>query len=141
MSLLWANFTLHDAINRLSFPIIIGESMHYAQQSWVRSSISPRKQLWIKAVKKLTSERLGREGLAAWEDRKSNGGPDPEVAAGAKDVGQAPAENVEAAKTDPEAASGAEQAVADEEAQTQRGTKSRSPGCVWPDVKRAGRKG
>ncbi|XP_057332625.1 adenylyl cyclase 78C isoform X2 [Microplitis mediator] len=28
--------------------------------------ISPRKQLWIKAVKKLTSERLGREGLAAW---------------------------------------------------------------------------
>ncbi|EFN82018.1 Adenylate cyclase type 8 [Harpegnathos saltator] len=42
------------------------------------SSISPRKQLWIKAVKKLTSERLGREGLAAWEDRKSNN--DPEVA-------------------------------------------------------------
>ncbi|XP_016904700.2 adenylyl cyclase 78C isoform X4 [Apis cerana] len=40
-------------------------------------SISPRKQLWIKAVKKLTSERLGREGLAAWEDRKSNN--DPEV--------------------------------------------------------------
>ncbi|XP_012278460.1 adenylate cyclase type 8 [Orussus abietinus] len=30
------------------------------------SGISPRKQLWIKAVKKLTSERLGREGLAAW---------------------------------------------------------------------------
>ncbi|KAK0083227.1 hypothetical protein PV325_009156 [Microctonus aethiopoides] len=28
--------------------------------------ISPRKHLWIKAVKKLTSERLGREGLAAW---------------------------------------------------------------------------
>ncbi|KZC05160.1 Adenylate cyclase type 8 [Dufourea novaeangliae] len=41
-------------------------------------SISPRKQLWIKAVKKLTSERLGREGLAAWEDRKSTN--DPEVA-------------------------------------------------------------
>ncbi|XP_076753511.1 adenylyl cyclase 78C isoform X4 [Xylocopa sonorina] len=40
-------------------------------------SISPRKQLWIKAVKKLTSERLGREGLAAWEDRKSSN--DPEV--------------------------------------------------------------
>ncbi|XP_033339591.2 adenylyl cyclase 78C isoform X1 [Megalopta genalis] len=40
-------------------------------------SISPRKQLWIKAVKKLTSERLGREGLAAWEDRKSSS--DPEV--------------------------------------------------------------
>ncbi|KAG7205808.1 hypothetical protein KM043_007753 [Ampulex compressa] len=40
--------------------------------------ISPRKQLWIKAVKKLTSERLGREGLAAWEDRKSNN--DAEVA-------------------------------------------------------------
>ncbi|XP_006612502.1 adenylyl cyclase 78C-like isoform X2 [Apis dorsata] len=41
------------------------------------NDISPRKQLWIKAVKKLTSERLGREGLAAWEDRKSNN--DPEV--------------------------------------------------------------
>ncbi|KOX78138.1 Adenylate cyclase type 8 [Melipona quadrifasciata] len=41
-------------------------------------SISPRKQLWIKAVKKLTSERLGREGLAAWGmDRTSNN--DPEV--------------------------------------------------------------
>ncbi|XP_054014639.1 adenylyl cyclase 78C-like isoform X1 [Hylaeus anthracinus] len=40
-------------------------------------SISPRKQLWIKAVKKLTSERLGREGLAAWQDRASNN--DPEV--------------------------------------------------------------
>ena len=36
-----------------------------------RLSISPRKQLWIKAVKKLTSERLGRESLAAWEDSKS----------------------------------------------------------------------
>ncbi|XP_076247270.1 adenylyl cyclase 78C isoform X3 [Calliopsis andreniformis] len=41
------------------------------------NDISPRKQLWIKAVKKLTSERLGREGLAAWEERKSNN--DPEV--------------------------------------------------------------
>ncbi|XP_076228761.1 adenylyl cyclase 78C isoform X2 [Nomia melanderi] len=41
------------------------------------NDISPRKQLWIKAVKKLTSERLGREGLAAWEDRKSSN--DPEV--------------------------------------------------------------
>ncbi|XP_076661436.1 adenylyl cyclase 78C isoform X1 [Halictus rubicundus] len=40
-------------------------------------SISPRKQLWIKAVKKLTSERLGREGLAAWQDRNSSS--DPEV--------------------------------------------------------------
>ncbi|XP_015114264.1 adenylyl cyclase 78C isoform X1 [Diachasma alloeum] len=28
--------------------------------------ITPTKHLWIKAVKKLTSERLGREGLAAW---------------------------------------------------------------------------
>lgn len=36
-----------------------------------RLGISPRKQLWIKAVKKLTSERLGREALAAWEDPKS----------------------------------------------------------------------
>ncbi|XP_011634249.1 adenylate cyclase type 8 isoform X1 [Pogonomyrmex barbatus] len=79
------------------------------------SSISPRKQLWIKAVKKLTSERLGREGLAAWEDRKSN--TDPEVAAEEKDVGQAPAENDE--KAEPEAAAEAEQPVADEEAQTQ----------------------
>ncbi|XP_043469096.1 adenylyl cyclase 78C-like isoform X2 [Leptopilina heterotoma] len=34
------------------------------------SNISPRKQLWIKAVKKLTSERLGREGLAAWQSQK-----------------------------------------------------------------------
>ncbi|CAG5101638.1 Similar to Ac78C: Adenylyl cyclase 78C (Drosophila melanogaster) [Cotesia congregata] len=33
---------------------------------YVKLGISPRKQLWIKAVKKLTSERLGREGLAAW---------------------------------------------------------------------------
>lgn len=41
------------------------------------SNISPRKQLWIKAVKKLTSERLGREGLAAWESRKQT--TDPEV--------------------------------------------------------------
>ncbi|XP_011176246.1 adenylyl cyclase 78C isoform X2 [Solenopsis invicta] len=81
------------------------------------SSISPRKQLWIKAVKKLTSERLGREGLAAWEDRKSNGGPDPEVAAGTKD--QSPDENVESSKTEPEATS-TDQPVADEEAQTQR---------------------
>lgn len=36
-----------------------------------RLSISPRKQLWIKAVKKLTSERLGRESLAAWEESKA----------------------------------------------------------------------
>ncbi|XP_076661439.1 adenylyl cyclase 78C isoform X2 [Halictus rubicundus] len=41
------------------------------------NDISPRKQLWIKAVKKLTSERLGREGLAAWQDRNSSS--DPEV--------------------------------------------------------------
>ncbi|XP_071569284.1 adenylyl cyclase 78C isoform X3 [Temnothorax nylanderi] len=81
------------------------------------SSISPRKQLWIKAVKKLTSERLGREGLAAWEDRKSNA--DPEIAAEEKDAGQALDENVEAATTEPETAVEAEQPVADEEAQTQ----------------------
>ncbi|KYM77559.1 Adenylate cyclase type 8 [Atta colombica] len=82
------------------------------------SSISPRKQLWIKAVKKLTSERLGREGLAAWEDRKSN--TDPEVAAEAKDDGEAPVNDDETSKAEPEAADGAEQSVADEEAQTQR---------------------
>ncbi|XP_033209357.1 adenylyl cyclase 78C-like isoform X2 [Belonocnema kinseyi] len=40
------------------------------------SNISPRKQLWIKAVKKLTSERLGRESLAAWDDRKQNADPE-----------------------------------------------------------------
>lgn len=74
--------------------------------------------MWIKAVKKLTSERLGREGLAAWEDRKSNN--DSEVAE-EKDISP-PAENAEAAKTEPEAAA-AEQPVADEEAQTQRGMK------------------
>ncbi|XP_012527776.2 adenylyl cyclase 78C isoform X2 [Monomorium pharaonis] len=85
------------------------------------SSISPRKQLWIKAVKKLTSERLGREGLAAWEDqRKSNGGPDPEIAAGTKDVDEETDENAEGAKTEPEAISAAEQTAADEEAQAQR---------------------
>ncbi|XP_012222680.1 adenylyl cyclase 78C isoform X3 [Linepithema humile] len=82
------------------------------------STISPRKQLWIKAVKKLTSERLGREGLAAWEDRKSN--TDPEVAAEARDDDQSPVEDDEAAKTEPEGAVGSEQAVTDEEAQTQR---------------------
>lgn len=72
-------------------------------------------------MKKLTSERLGREGLAAWEDRKSNA--DPEVAAEAKDAGQAPDENDESANAEPEA-DGAEEDVDDEEAQTQRGTKS-----------------
>ncbi|XP_051162832.1 adenylyl cyclase 78C-like isoform X2 [Leptopilina boulardi] len=40
------------------------------------SNISPRKQLWIKAVKKLTSERLGRESLAAWESRKETTVPE-----------------------------------------------------------------
>lgn len=74
-------------------------------------------------MKKLTSERLGREGLAAWEDRKSN--TDPEVAAEEKNDGQVPAENDEAAKAEAETASGAE-SVADEEAQTQCGTISRS---------------
>lgn len=70
----------------------------------------------------MTSERLGREGLAAWEDRKSN--TDPEVAAEAKDDGEAPVNDDETSKEEPEAADGAEQSVADEEAQTQRGTKS-----------------
>lgn len=67
----------------------------------------------------MTSERLGREGLAAWEDRKSNA--DPEVAAEAKDDDQSPVEDDEAAKTEPEGAVGSE-TVTDEEAQTQRGT-------------------
>ncbi|XP_017790028.1 PREDICTED: adenylate cyclase type 8 [Habropoda laboriosa] len=76
-------------------------------------SISPRKQLWIKAVKKLTSERLGREGLAAWEDRKSNN--DPEL----PEINEMP-ELIEDAEisTDPDVVL-AEQPV-DAEAQTQR---------------------
>ncbi|XP_070148669.1 adenylyl cyclase 78C isoform X1 [Polyergus mexicanus] len=81
------------------------------------SSISPRKQLWIKAVKKLTSERLGREGLAAWEDRKSNA--DPEIIAEAKNDVQVPIERIEDAEAESEA-DDAEQAVPEEEAQTQR---------------------
>jgi len=70
-------------------------------------------------VKKLTSERLGREGLAAWEERKSNA--DPEVAADAKDEDDTLDESEET-KTEPEAAAGEEPSVADEEAQTQHGT-------------------
>lgn len=70
-------------------------------------------------MKKLTSERLGREGLAAWEDRKSNN--DPEVA-GVKDIISEPSDDDEDAKAETEAAA-TEQPVADEEAQTQRGTK------------------
>ncbi|XP_032455666.1 adenylyl cyclase 78C [Nasonia vitripennis] len=42
-------------------------------------AISPRKQLWIKAVKKLTSERLGRESLAAWEEGKPSMGIEEEA--------------------------------------------------------------
>ncbi|CAK9816577.1 Adenylyl cyclase 78C [Anthophora plagiata] len=76
-------------------------------------SISPRKQLWIKAVKKLTSERLGREGLAAWEDRKSNNDPElPEI-----NETTDPIEDAEIS-TDPDVVL-AEQPV-DAEAQTQR---------------------
>lgn len=74
-------------------------------------------------MKKLTSERLGREGLAAWEDRKSTA--DPEIAAEAKNAGQAPDVSVEDANAEPEAGVGAEQAESDEEAQPQYGTKSR----------------
>jgi hypothetical protein len=71
-------------------------------------------------VKKLTSERLGREGLAAWEERKSNA--DPEVAADAKDEDDTLDESEETTKTEPEVAVGAEPAVTDEEAQMQHGT-------------------
>ncbi|XP_058793697.1 adenylyl cyclase 78C-like [Phymastichus coffea] len=39
-------------------------------------AISPRKQLWIRAVKKLTQERLGRESLAAWEEGKPSVEPE-----------------------------------------------------------------
>ena len=81
-----------------------------------RLSISPRKQLWIKAVKKLTSERLGREGLAAWEDRKSNN--DPEV----PDINEIDADPTEDAdtSTDPDVVL-ADQPV-DAESQAQRGS-------------------
>lgn len=71
-------------------------------------------------MKKLTSERLGREGLAAWEDRKSNNDSE----AGEAKVASAPVESDEDAKTETEVAV-AEQPVADEEAQTQRGTRGR----------------
>lgn len=78
-----------------------------------RSSISPRKQLWIKAVKKLTSERLGREGLAAWEDRKSTSDPE---AAGIKGTSVA----IEDTETEPETTI-AEQSVSDDETPIQPG--------------------
>lgn len=72
-------------------------------------------------MKKLTSERLGREGLAAWEERKSNA--DPEVAEDdGKDDNEALNSSEETAKTEPEAPAGAESALDDEEAQTQCGT-------------------
>ncbi|XP_017881980.1 adenylate cyclase type 8 isoform X3 [Ceratina calcarata] len=78
-------------------------------------SISPRKQLWIKAVKKLTSERLGREGLAAWEEvRKANN--DPEVPEDIEDATE-PNEDAEGS-TDPDVAL-ADQPV-DTESQAQR---------------------
>jgi len=75
-------------------------------------------------VKKLTSERLGREGLAAWEERKSNA--DPEVAADSKDEDDTLDESEETTKTEPEAV-GAEPSVTDEEAQTQHGTNAENP--------------
>ncbi|XP_015596433.1 adenylate cyclase type 8 isoform X2 [Cephus cinctus] len=76
--------------------------------------ISPRKQLWIKAVKKLTSERLGREGLAAWEDRKLNADPEALESKGTeKEIGPSNAE------TEPEVPV-APQPVAEEEPPMQR---------------------
>lgn len=65
-------------------------------------------------MKKLTSERLGREGLAAWEDRKSHN--DPEV----PDVTETiePTEDAEVS-TEPDVVL-PEQPV-DAESQTQRG--------------------
>ncbi|XP_029040483.1 adenylyl cyclase 78C-like isoform X1 [Osmia bicornis bicornis] len=77
-------------------------------------SISPRKQLWIKAVKKLTSERLGREGLAAWEDRKSHN--DPEVPDDTETI--EPTEDAEDS-TEPDVVI-PEQPEVDAESQTQR---------------------
>ncbi|XP_076685678.1 adenylyl cyclase 78C isoform X3 [Andrena cerasifolii] len=76
-------------------------------------SISPRKQLWIKAVKKLTSERLGREGLAAWEERKSNN--DPEVPDENETI-----EEAEDADDSPDADEDIAEQPVDAEAQTQR---------------------
>lgn len=66
-------------------------------------------------MKKLTSERLGREGLAAWEDRKSNN--DPEV----PDINETtdPTEDADIS-TDPDVAL-ADQPV-DAESQAQRGS-------------------
>lgn len=66
-------------------------------------------------MKKLTSERLGREGLAAWEDRKSNN--DPEV----PDINETtdPADDADI-PTDPDVVL-AEQPV-DAESQAQRGS-------------------
>lgn len=46
------------------------------QRYTYRLAISPRKQLWIRAVKKLTQERLGRESLAAWEEGKPSAEPE-----------------------------------------------------------------
>lgn len=71
-------------------------------------------------MKKLTSERLGREGLAAWEDRKSNA--DPEIIVENKENNEAPDEDIEDAEAEPEVGEG--QDDPDEEAQTQHGTKA-----------------
>lgn len=84
-----------------------------------RSSISPRKQLWIKAVKKLTSERLGREGLAAWENRENRKSNNDSETDEAKDA-SASVQDDEAEETEAEAED-VEQPVPDEEAQIHRG--------------------
>ncbi|XP_047360722.1 adenylyl cyclase 78C isoform X1 [Vespa velutina] len=79
-------------------------------------AISPRKQLWIKAVKKLTSERLGREGLAAWENPKLDN--DPELG---DDTNDDEITNDEIQiSTDPEALLAEAAAVPEDEAQIHR---------------------
>lgn len=66
-------------------------------------------------MKKLTSERLGREGLAAWEDRKSNN--DPEV----PDTNET-TESIEEADESPDGDEALPEQPVDAESQTQRGT-------------------
>ncbi|XP_046621280.1 adenylyl cyclase 78C-like isoform X2 [Neodiprion virginianus] len=89
--------------------------------------ISPRKQLWIKAVKKLTSERLGREALAAWEDPKTirNEGEDDD-GAGTAGANKIYSQSVRGDQNDADDESCSEtkadeaQPVQDEEAQAER---------------------
>ncbi|XP_066603528.1 adenylyl cyclase 78C-like isoform X2 [Prorops nasuta] len=91
-------------------------------------SISPRKQLWIKAVKKLTSERLGREGLAAWEEaQRRKTSADPEVPDHAKEVPLT--SQVAEEQPEPETV---ESEINDEEAQQQSDVFKK--GCLYKGI-------